>query len=143
MRIRCELDANLIFDSVIRRNTVPFLSFVTKKFEKLAVEDTWSDSFLRQKWEKWTFFQFFTNKSYCFVMNLNSTQFQLSFEIYYLFVAKNWKFEFFAWKYWRDWPSPLFRYWLGAFRTVIDAALSPVQTGSNWLSSVLNFTLHY
>ena len=76
----------------------PFLSFVAKKIEKLAVEDTWSASFLRQKWEKWTFFQFFTIKSYCFVMNLNSTQLQLSFEVYYIFVAKNKNFWIFCLK---------------------------------------------
>ena len=74
------------------------VQFVAKKFEKLAIEDTWSASFLRQKWEKCTFFQFFTIKSYCFVMNLNSTQFQLSFEVYYIFVAQNWKFWIFCLK---------------------------------------------
>ena len=31
----------------------------------------------------------FTIKSYFFPMNLNSTQFQLLFEVYYIFVAKN------------------------------------------------------
>ena len=41
---------------------------------------------------------FSAKKSHNFVMNLISTQFQLSFEVYYIFVAKNWKFWIFCLK---------------------------------------------
>ena len=36
----------------------------------------------------------------------------------------------------------LFRYWLEAFRSIIDAAIF-IQSSSDWLSLVLKFTLIY
>ena len=65
--------------------------FIFENFEKSSREDTWSASFLSRKSEKSKLIDFFCNKPCFFIMNLTSTSFQLSFEVYYISVAQKLK----------------------------------------------------
>jgi len=61
-----------------------FLRSVSENLEKSDREDTWSTSILRQKLGKFKLINFFFNKLYFFVMNLNSTSVAQKLKIYNL-----------------------------------------------------------
>ena len=62
-------------------------------FEKFCLEDTWSPKILTRNSQKSKKNPFFPEKYYFFLLNLNSTCSQLSFEVHNVSVAQNSKIQ--------------------------------------------------
>ena len=75
----------------------PFLDIYFEKIRKSSLEAILTLSIYTQKFEKSKLVLFFYNYPYFFLMNLNSTWFQLSFEVYNLYVAKKSNFSRIEW----------------------------------------------
>ena len=73
----------------------PVFRFFFQIFEKFCLEDIWSPKILTRNSEKSKKIQIFSNKSYLFWLNMNSTCSQLSFEVCKVSVAQNLKFWIF------------------------------------------------
>ena len=74
----------------------PFFGFFFENFEKLDVQNFQPSSIITQKSKNSKKLYFFAKKLYFFLLNLNCTCSQLSFEVYNTSVGQNLKFQLFG-----------------------------------------------